>query len=99
MIPMGSDLSDRDETMMKVRVRCFAAVREIVGVGELVVDLPEGSTLTQLLYQLRCRFPRLQTLTGSLLFSVNLEYASLNTRLAAEDEVALIPPVSGGTDV
>ena len=84
---------------MNVRVRCFAAVREIVGVGELVVDLPEGSTLNELLDQIRCQFPRLEGLTGSLLFSVNQEYASSDKRLAAGDEVALIPPVSGGTDV
>lgn len=83
---------------MKIRVRCFAAVREIVGVGELVVDLPEGSTLIQLISRLRCQFPRLEMLTGSLLFSVNREYASTDKRLAAGDEVALIPPVSGGVD-
>ena len=85
--------------MIKVRVRCFAAVREIVGISELVVDLPEGSTLNELLDQIRCQFPRLEGLTGSLLFSVNQEYASADKRLAAGDEVALIPPVSGGNDV
>ena len=84
--------------MMKVRVRCFAAVREIVGVSELLIDLPEGSTLMQLIHRLHGQFPRLQALTGSLLFSVNREYASPDTRLAAGDEVAFIPPVSGGTD-
>lgn len=81
---------------MNVRVRCFAAVREIVGVGELVVELPEGSTLDQLIHQLQSQFPKLQALTGSLLFSVNREYASTDKKLAAGDEVALIPPVSGG---
>lgn len=84
---------------MKVRVRCFAAVREIVGVSELVVELPEGSTLDQLIHQLQSQFPKLQALTGSLLFSVNREYAFADTKLAAGDEVAFIPPVSGGTDV
>ena len=84
---------------MKVRVKCFAAAREIVGTGELVVDLPEGSTLTQLFDRIQGQFPRLQGLAGSLLFSVNREYASSDKRLAAEDEVALIPPVSGGAHV
>lgn len=83
---------------MEVRVRCFAAVREIVGVSELHIDLPEGSTLLHLIRQLQGQFPRLQALSGSLLFSVNREYASPDTRLAAGDEVAFIPPVSGGTD-
>jgi molybdopterin converting factor subunit 1 len=84
---------------MKVRVRCFAAAREIVGTGELVVDLPEGSTLIQLLDRIQGQFPRLQGLAGSLLFSVNREYAPSDKRLSADDEVALIPPVSGGGDV
>jgi len=84
---------------MKVRVRCFAAAREIVGSGELIVDLPEGSTLTQLFDRVQGQFPRLQGLAGSLLFSVNREYAPPDKRLSADDEVALIPPVSGGEDV
>jgi molybdopterin converting factor small subunit len=84
---------------MKVRVRCFAAAREIVGSGELIVDLPEGSTLTQLFDRVQGQFPRLQGLAGSLLFSVNREYAPPDKRLSADDEVALIPPVSGGADV
>ena len=84
---------------MKVRVKCFAAAREIVGAGELVVDLPEGSTLTHLFDQIRHQFPQLDGLAGSLLFSVNREYAPFDKRLAAEDEVALIPPVSGGSYV
>jgi len=85
--------------MMKIRVRCFASIREIVGAYELVVDLPEGSTLNQLLRDLCERFPRLQALGGSLLFSVNREYAAIDTTLTEEDDVALIPPVSGGADV
>ena len=84
---------------MKIRVKCFAAAREIVGTGELVVELPEGSTLTQLLEQIRRQFPRLEGLAGSLLFSVNREYALFDKKLTAGDEVALIPPVSGGVDV
>ena len=84
---------------MKIRVKCFAAAREIVGTGELVVELPEGSTLTQLFEQIRRQFPRLEGLTGSLLLSVNREYVPSDKKLAAGDEVALIPPVSGGADV
>jgi molybdopterin converting factor subunit 1 len=84
---------------MRVRVKCFAAARDIVGARELIVELPEGSTLNELFEQIRGRFPMLDRLSGSLLFSVNREYAQGEKRLAAEDEVALIPPVSGGADV
>ncbi len=84
---------------MKVLVRCFASIREIVGTNELIVDLPEGSTLNQLLHELCGQFPGLQALMGSLMFSVNREYASTDTTLMAGDEIALIPPISGGIDV
>ena len=87
------------EVAMRIRVRCFAAVREIVGAGELVLDLPEGSTLTQLVDHVRGQFPRLEGLASSLLFSVNREYAPFDKKLAPGDEVALIPPVSGGGHV
>jgi molybdopterin converting factor subunit 1 len=92
-------LQDLGESPMKIRVKCFAAAREIVGTGELLVEISEGSTLTQLLEQVRRQFPRLEGLAGSLLFSVNREYAPFDKKLAAGDEVALIPPVSGGVDV
>lgn len=84
---------------MKIRVRCFAAAREIIGAGELVLDLPQDSTLAQLIERIRREFPRMEGLSGSLLFSVNRNYATPDTILAAGDEVALIPPVSGGADV
>jgi molybdopterin converting factor subunit 1 len=84
---------------MKVRVKCFAAAREIVGAGELVIELPDGSTVRQLVDRLRQQFPGLEGLAGSLLTSVNREYATAETPLRPEDEVALIPPVSGGASV
>ncbi len=84
---------------MKVRVRCFAAVREIVGAGELIIELPEGSSLRQLVDQIGDRFPQLEGLASSLLLSVNREYAPYHKKLTPGDEVALIPPVSGGSDV
>ena len=84
---------------MKVRVKCFAAAREIIGVGELLIDVPDGSTLTHLFDQIRRQFPKMEGLAGSLLFSVNREYAPLDKRLAPDDEVAFIPPVSGGSYV
>jgi molybdopterin converting factor subunit 1 len=84
---------------MEVRIRCFGAVREIVGSSELVVDVSDGSTLHELMSRLCCRFPQLEPMTGSLLFAVNREYAAPDKGLAAGDEVVLIPPVSGGVDV
>jgi molybdopterin converting factor subunit 1 len=84
---------------MRVHVRCFASVREIVGGADLHVELPDGGTLAELFDQIRRQFPRLDGLAGALLFSVNHEYAPPDRRLSPGDEVALIPPVSGGLHV
>ncbi len=81
---------------MNVRIRFFASVRDIVGKAEMDLDLPGGSSAGDLLDQLTERYPRLQGLAPSLLLSVNREYADSHHPLREGDEVALIPPVSGG---
>jgi len=83
---------------VKIRVRCFAAAREAVGRGELEVELPDGSRAADLFARLEEEFPRLKGLASSLVLSINQEYSSLQRLLAEGDEVALIPPVSGGQD-
>ncbi len=84
---------------MKIRVKLFALVKDIVGQRELVLDLPEGTTAGALLQRLTTEYPRLRGLTPSLMLAVNREYAEGNRVLAEGDEVAFIPPVSGGVDL
>lgn len=84
---------------MKIRVRLFAAVKDIVGRREVVLDLPEGTTAAGLLERLVQEHPRLQAMAPSLVTAVNREYAEGARTLAEGDEVAFIPPVSGGTDL
>ena len=76
---------------MKLRVRLFAVVRERAGAGEIEVELPDGATVADLRRQLA-------EVTGPVecLVAVNREYAGEEAVLAAGDEVALVPPVSGG---
>ncbi len=83
---------------MKIRLRLFASVREIVGAGELSVDVPDGCTVGQLVQRLGETYPRLGGLSSSLLLAVNREYRPAEQPLQDGDEVGLIPPVSGGTD-
>ncbi len=82
---------------MTVRVRFFASVRDIVGKAEMDLDIPGGSSAGDLLERLAEWYPRLHGLTSSLLLSVNREYADSHHPLREGDEVALIPPVSGGS--
>lgn len=82
-----------------VRVRVFASVREILGRAELVLEVPEGATAGSVLEWLTADYPRLQPLAPILRLAVNREYADGSRVLASGDEIALLPPVSGGADL
>jgi MoaE-MoaD fusion protein len=84
---------------VKVRVKLFASVREIVGRRELVLDVSEGFTVSALSRRLVSDHPKLLALMPSLQFAVNHEYADGQRVLVEGDEVAAIPPVSGGADI
>jgi molybdopterin converting factor subunit 1 len=73
----------------------FASYRDLVGAEEIVLDLPEGSTVSQLVEQVRSR-PGADALPEAPAVAVNREYASIDTVLSDGDEVAFIPPVAGG---
>ncbi len=80
---------------MKMKVLAFGIVKEIVAGSSITVDMPEGSTAAELKTALEDRYPRLQQL-ASCLMAVNNEYAEAGQIIVERDEIALIPPVSGG---
>lgn len=82
--------------MITVQVRYFAGHRDIVGRVEQAVELAEGATVGALWAQLVNQYPRLSGYTGRLLYAVNQQFAEPATVLSQGDEVAFIPPVSGG---
>lgn len=81
---------------MKVTVRCFASVRELLGEDTFEVEVPGGVTVEGLKDILADRAPDLARL--ALAFAVNRDYAAPDRELADGDEVAFIPPISGGSD-
>jgi molybdopterin synthase catalytic subunit len=81
---------------MRIRVRLFAAVREIVGERELEVEVAAGTTAAGIVERLAVVHPRIADLSGRVMLAVNREYVEGERILAEGDEVALIPPVSGG---
>jgi len=85
---------------MQVQVRLFASYREAAGIGELWLDLAEGATVADAIAAVARRHPAILPPGGDrpLLAARNREYVPRDTALAEGDEVALIPPVSGGTD-
>ena len=81
---------------MQVRVLFFGMLKELVGRQEDTIHLPDQSTLGDLLTHYEKNFPSLKNILASLAMSVNEEYAGPDVRLNNKDEVALLPPVSGG---
>ncbi len=84
---------------MTVRLRFFASLRERLRCSEAEWQLADGATIDDLWQALCAHYPQLAGLRSSMTFAVNREYVKGDHVLAANDEVALIPPVSGGTDV
>ena len=82
---------------MQVRVLYMGMLRDIAGCGHEVVSLADGSRLSDLYAELERRFPKLQGFRTSLALALNQEYADAAAELHDNDEVALIPPVSGGS--
>jgi molybdopterin synthase catalytic subunit len=82
---------------MTVSVRLFSLLRERAGSDRLELQLPDGATVADALAALRCD-PGLGELLARLpvQMAVNRDYAQPHTPLAADDELALIPPLSGG---
>ena len=81
---------------MTVRVKLFAGAREAAGRDEAAVELVEPATVADVRQALAEACPALAPLLASCQIAVNAEYAVAATPVAAADEVALIPPVSGG---
>ncbi len=82
---------------MKATVLLFSVLRELAGTDRLEWDVPEdGATLGELVVSLGRDIPGLAEWDGRLLLAVNGAYADRSVRIAAGDEVALMPPVQGG---
>ena len=84
---------------MTIRVKCFALARDLTGFAERAIDLAVGSTAGDVLEQVVADSPALAKHAQRLALAVNLEYVGREHRLEDGDEVALIPPVSGGSGV
>lgn len=81
---------------MRVRVRLFAMQRELAGAREVPLELADGATVAAAWDALVALYPRLGPGRDSVRFARNGAYAEATTPLVDGDEVAMIPPVSGG---
>ena len=81
---------------MRVRVLFFGVLRDLAGSSGNSLDLPEGALVRDVLEHYVKKIPGLNKSLSSLAVAVNQQYAGPETQLKSDDEVALLPPVSGG---
>jgi molybdopterin synthase catalytic subunit len=82
---------------MRVRVLFFGVLKDLAGKSADEIELREGSRVSDVLQHYRTQAPEIGKLFSSIALAVNQQYAGPDTILKASDEVALLPPVSGGT--
>jgi molybdopterin converting factor subunit 1 len=84
---------------MRVTVHLFARLRDLAGAGEFDVDVPEGASVVDVWRQVTSRHAELEPFAASVSCAVNEEFARMGTPVRNRDEVAFLPPVSGGARV
>ena len=82
---------------MRVQVLFFGMLRDLTGRSEESLELPDGASLETLFDHYASQFPRLRAMAGSIVLARNQEFAPREVLLGDGDEVALMPPVSGGS--
>ena len=81
---------------MRVHIRLFARLRDIAGAGEIERQVPDGATVRTVWEALAGEFPALRDYEASISTAVNAEYSRMDAPVGPGDEVAFLPPVSGG---
>ena len=81
---------------MRVTVRLFARLRDLAGAGELVRDVPAPATVQTVWGTLVSDIPGLRAYERAMSVAVNAEYSRMEAPVGEGDEVAFLPPVSGG---
>ncbi len=82
--------------MTTVNVRLYARLKELIGARDVTLCLPEGATIAELRDLLGQRYPRVKAILPTVVYAVDEEYVPVTHALRDGDDVAVIPPVSGG---
>lgn len=89
---LKSDIPGND----KIKVKLFAILRELVGEREIIITVPTGTTVNKLNNEILKKYPQLKSFSNKFVTSVNCKVTSGDTIISSKDEIALLPPVSGG---
>jgi molybdopterin converting factor subunit 1 len=82
--------------LVRIRVLFFGIIREITGLREENIQVPEGARLETVLEDYSTRFPKVREMAGSVVLALNQQFAPPESVVSDGDEVAFLPPVSGG---
>jgi len=86
----------KENSNMQITVKLFAIFQEVFAVDEMQITLESGAAVSQIFDRLVSQQPSLEKWRTLTRYAINLNFADPHTSLADGDEVALIPPVSGG---
>jgi molybdopterin synthase sulfur carrier subunit len=81
---------------MQVRVQFFSHLRDLASTPERSVEMPEGSTVADLLDKLYSERPKLRAADKTILVAAGVEFVERDYRLREGDEISIMPPVQGG---
>src|SRR5215208_3082013 len=96
--PAGDRASDRLESKLEMRVKVlfFGILKDVTGLPAEELELPAGRPLRAVFDHYAARFPRIAEMARSIVVARNHEFSDLSAPLSEGDEVAFLPPVSGG---
>jgi molybdopterin converting factor subunit 1 len=92
----GAGINNQAISTIKVSVRYFAQIRELIGIREEEVIIQNGSTLTNLISRIEENHPGLRKTKENIQFAINCNLVRKNLFLKEGDQIAVFPPVAGG---